>query len=261
MKIPCGGFELNSDDFKFNDNGELSLYQSGDSGGDSGYEVREMVVVPEQTIVVDDPEFGQYDVALTDGAYEFLMDNLNNESQYLKADIVFDGTHYDATILKEGDVDISITYDDSSTTYIQCYITYTNDDSISAEVACSISGEHTILINASNIIVSAELKDIIRTETDIIYVDYVYDASTQKVTLIPSAKYIAQNNHHTYYLRHDSDMVYRYHGQSIYGITFQYIDINIDKLYVYELLVNFDGTFSETSKTYDLSTLLEANSK
>ena len=39
------------------------------------------------------------------------------------------------------------------------------------------------------------------------------------------------------------------------------IDINIDKLYVYELLVNFDGTFSETSKTYDLSTLLEANSK
>lgn len=33
MKIPCGGFELNSDDFKFNDNGELSLQQSGGSGG------------------------------------------------------------------------------------------------------------------------------------------------------------------------------------------------------------------------------------
>ena len=257
MKIPCGGFQLNDNDFKFNDNGELSLQQSGGSGG-GGYTVSEMVIVPEQTIVVDDPEFGQYDVTLTDGAYEFLMDNINNESQYLKADIVFDGTHYDATILKEGDVDISITYDDSGTTYIQCYITYTNDDSISAKVACSISGEHTILINVSNIIVSAELKDIIRTETDIIYVDFVYDASTQKVTLIPSAEYIAQNDH-TYYLRYDDNMVYKYHGQTKNGVMFQYMDVHNNALYIYELLVNFDGTFSETSKTYDLSTLLEEN--
>lgn len=259
MKIPCGGFELNSDDFKFNDNGELSLQQSGGSGGDSGYEVQEMVIVPEQTIVVDDPEFGQYDVTLTDGAYEFLMDNINNESQYLKADIVFDDTHYNATILKEGDVDISITYDDSSTTYIQCYITYTNDDSISAQVACSISGEHTISINASNIIVSAELKDIIQTETDIIYVDSVYDASTQKVTLIPSAEYIAQNDSHTYYLRYNSNMVYKYHSQTRNGVMFQYMDVHANALYINELLVNFDGSSSEYSKVYDLSTLLEAN--
>lgn len=35
MKIPCGGFQLNDNDFKFNDNDELSLQQSGGSGGDN----------------------------------------------------------------------------------------------------------------------------------------------------------------------------------------------------------------------------------
>lgn len=258
MKIPCGGFELNSDDFKFNENNELSLQQSGGSGGDSGYEVQEMVIVPEQTIVVDDPEFGQYDVTLSDGAYDFLIDAIDNNSQYLNAVMVIDDVSYECTVQKENDIDISITYNKDND-YIQCYISYGEDESVSAYVGCSIGGEHVISIDASDIVVSPELSDIIQTQTHIIYVDTIYDESTHKVTLVPSAEDIAADNGHIYYLWGNNNTLYQYHSQSRTGVRFQNVSISANSLYVDELFFSFDGDLTDTVRAYDLSSLLQNN--
>lgn len=231
MKIPCGGFELNSDDFKFNDSGELSLVSEGGGGsGDAGYTVSEMVIVPEQTVVV---ESGSVDIVVADGAYDFLsVDNT--------CVVTINGTEYNCGV-EYGNDEFSIFVDS-----IDAAI-YISEEGSSFGI--STDGTYTISVSSKAYDVSDDFKYVISLGDSVKYfvVDNTFDVDVYSEI---------HNTKKPVYIIMDGTTVLPCVRTTLNSMTFQSIIVSGTdpaSLSMTELTLHSDGTITDVYKSFALT--------
>ena len=231
MKIPCGGFELNSDDFKFNDNGELSLVSEGGGGsGDAGYTVSEMVIVPEQTVTV---ESGTAEIVIADGAYDFL--NVNNTCV-----VTINGTEYNCGVEYYND-EFSIVVND-----VDAGI-YISEESSFLNIA--IDGTYTISVSSKAYDISDDFKYVVSLNDSVKYfvIDNTFDASVYSA--------IRGTKQPVYIITNDGTVLY-YSNQTLNCMTFQSTIISATEppsLSLREFTLHSDGTITDVYKSFALT--------
>lgn len=234
MKIPCGGFQLNSNDFKFNDNGELSLVSEGGGGsGDAGYTVSEMVIVPEQTVTTAS---GSATITVADGAYDFLsVDNTCvvtiNDTEYNCG--VQDYTTEFGIVINDGEIGI-----------------YINSEN-SGMLTVSTDGDYTISVSSKAYDISNDFKHVISLIDNVMYVtvDDTFDEDVYNIIHDASKPVNIIYEGITYILA----------TKTMNTMSFQNITIshtNPPKLSCTELTLNSDGTVNDP--VYKSFTLTEA---
>ena len=224
MKIPCGGFELNSDDFKFNDNGELSLVSEGGGGsGDAGYTVSEMVIVPEQTVTTT-TESGGADITVADGAYDFLsVDNT--------CVVTVNGTSYSCGV-EDFLTDFGITVNELE------MIIYIGEES--SWVSVSHDGTYTIAVSSKAYNISDDFNHVISSIESVKYVTIDDTFNTNVYSVIHDARKPVNIIY--------EDIIYMLVGQTLNTMTFQNISIsntNPEELLCQQLTLNSDGTVND----------------
>ena len=232
MKIPCGGFQLNDNDFKFNDNGELSLVSEGGGGsGDAGYTVSEMVIVPEQTVVV---ESGTADIVIADGAYDFL--SVNNTCVVKINDTEYNcGVEYnnDEFSIFVGGIDAGI------------YIS----EEYNSIFNISPDGTYTISVSSKAYDISDDFKYVISSVDSVKYfiVDNTFDVGVYRE--------IRNTKQPVYIITNDGDVLYNT-GLTSNSITFQNISVSATEpafLSLQELTLHSDGTITDVYKSFALT--------
>ena len=229
MKIPCGGFQLNDNDFKFNDNGELSLQQSGGSG-DAGYTVSEMVIVPEQTVVV---ESSPADIVVADGAYDFL--SVNNTCV-----VKINDTEYNCGV-EYGNDEFSIFVDS-----IDAAIYISEEGSF---FSISTDGTYTISVSSKAYDISDDFKYVISLGDSVKYfvVDNTFDVGVYNEI---------HNTKKPVYIIMDGTTVLPCVSTTFNSMTFQNIIVSATDpafLSMMALTLHSDGTITDVYKSFALT--------
>lgn len=232
MKIPCGGFELNSDDFKFNDNGELSLVSEGGGGsGDAGYTVSEMVIVPEQTVTV---ESGTADIVIADGAYDFL--SVNNTCV-----ATINGTEYNCGVEYNNDEFSIVVNNFDAGIYIS--------EEYGGFFNAFTDGTYTISVSSKAYDISDDFKYVVSLGDSVKYfvVDDTFDESVYSAI---------RNTKQPVYIIAEGGIVLSYISQTLNSMTFQSTLISVTEppyLSLMQLTLHSDGTITNVYKNFTLT--------
>ena len=239
VKIPCGGFEIDSDSFEFDGN----VLKSKISGGDSGYEVVETPIIDNQSGNVAS-SYGNFAVELVDGAYAALeggqtcIVTVNGEDSTGEV-VAYDGGVFGISI---DNYSIEISSQDSAT------------------FGANEAGDYTVSCKIHEVEVSEDFTSAVNeiVKQEIAYVHFTYDDDTSAYICDTTVADIATYN------SKNIGVVGLMSGSMIPLISldvfnniaiFQVRSILSNEMSVHTVTYGRDG-ITETFDTYDLSSLV-----